>query len=65
MLSGRSTVAVADGQWQVEGVLDRCGNRLGLPDDGATQELLHGSESVPDDEFVRDWPGIQPPGEIS
>eukprot|EP00971_Amphidinium_carterae_P268944 5335739-Amphidinium_carterae.1 len=29
-------------------------------------ELWHGSgEIVPADKLVRDWPGVQPPGEIS
>eukprot|EP00971_Amphidinium_carterae_P026974 531936-Amphidinium_carterae.1 len=65
MLSGRSTVVAADGHWHVNEVLDKAHERLGLPDDGATMEVWHGSESVPVDEFVQDWPGIQPRGEIS
>eukprot|EP00971_Amphidinium_carterae_P154553 3065105-Amphidinium_carterae.1 len=64
MLSGRSTVVVANGHWQVDDVLDRCGNRLGLADEGATIELCHGSDKVPDTE-VYNFPGVQPLGEIS
>eukprot|EP00971_Amphidinium_carterae_P349467 6491033-Amphidinium_carterae.1 len=66
MLSGRSTVVVAGGCGTVAGVLRACRRKLGLPDDGSTLELWHGSERVPDDDTeVRDWPGIQPKGEIS
>eukprot|EP00971_Amphidinium_carterae_P250940 4981585-Amphidinium_carterae.1 len=65
MLSGRSTVVAAESYWQVENVLAECRRRLGLSDDGATIELLHGSERVPDYEAVGGWPGIQPPGKIS
>eukprot|EP00971_Amphidinium_carterae_P288500 5728404-Amphidinium_carterae.1 len=65
MLSGRSTVVAADGLWNAEMVLDQACERLRLPDDGATMEMWHGSVSVPDDESVQDWPGIQPRGEIS
>eukprot|EP00971_Amphidinium_carterae_P282605 5610415-Amphidinium_carterae.1 len=59
MLSGRSTVVAAEDDDYVELVLDKARERLGLPDDGATMEVWHGSESVPDDEVVQDWPGIQ------
>eukprot|EP00971_Amphidinium_carterae_P269121 5339004-Amphidinium_carterae.1 len=67
MLSGRSTVVVARPIWRVKNVLYKCRKRLGLSDDGTTMELWHGLDRVPDGEveFVKDWPGIQPLGEIS
>jgi len=65
MVSGRSTVVVANHGDRVGSVLAACRRRLGLPDDGARMELLHGLESVPDGVMVRDWPGIQPRGKIS
>eukprot|EP00971_Amphidinium_carterae_P200286 3974848-Amphidinium_carterae.1 len=65
MLSGRSTVVAAMSHEDVELVLDTACERLGLHEDGATMGVWHGSESVPDDEWVKDWPGIQPCGEIS
>eukprot|EP00971_Amphidinium_carterae_P350010 6491342-Amphidinium_carterae.2 len=66
MLSGRSTVVLALGSCCVRSVLARRRNRLGLSGDGTTTELWRGSERVPDDGTdVEDWPGIQPPGEIS
>eukprot|EP00971_Amphidinium_carterae_P118035 2338524-Amphidinium_carterae.1 len=64
MLSGRSTVVAADSDDHVEHVLAQCRERLGLADDA--MQLWHGSgERVPDDTEVRDWPGVQPLGEIS
>eukprot|EP00971_Amphidinium_carterae_P133877 2652636-Amphidinium_carterae.1 len=70
MLSGRSTVVVATlsarfGQSDAEVVLHICRERLGVDVDGSTMELWHGLESVPDDECVEHWPGVQPLGEIS
>eukprot|EP00971_Amphidinium_carterae_P226955 4501575-Amphidinium_carterae.1 len=66
MLSGSSTVVAAPSDEDVEIVLALYRLRLGLPDDGATMELLHGLERVPaDGTEVQDWPGIQPKGEIS
>eukprot|EP00971_Amphidinium_carterae_P130856 2592242-Amphidinium_carterae.1 len=68
MLSGRSTVVVASDGWDVEIVLDECHRRLCLADDGAAMELWDLSgEKVPDDDEteVRDWPSVQPLGEIS
>eukprot|EP00971_Amphidinium_carterae_P234922 4661701-Amphidinium_carterae.1 len=66
MLSGRSTVVAARHDEDVKQVLDTARERLGLPEDGATMELWHGSgERVPEYEVVQDWPGIQPRGEIS
>eukprot|EP00971_Amphidinium_carterae_P161692 3205271-Amphidinium_carterae.1 len=66
MLSGRSTVVAAHQLWSVGNVLDECRRRLGLEEDGTRMELWHGSEKVPDEATeVRDWPGIQPEGEIS
>eukprot|EP00971_Amphidinium_carterae_P095767 1895138-Amphidinium_carterae.1 len=65
MLSGSSTVVAAYGDWSVESVLTWCRWRLGLPDDGTSLELLHGSESVPADADVKDFPGVQPLGDIS
>eukprot|EP00971_Amphidinium_carterae_P052223 1027989-Amphidinium_carterae.1 len=47
ILSGRSTVVAAPSDESIEDVLDRCHERLGLADDGATLELWHGSETVP------------------
>eukprot|EP00971_Amphidinium_carterae_P323160 6422318-Amphidinium_carterae.1 len=48
-------------------VLAECRRRLGLEEDGTTLEIWHGSgERVPDyGTWVREWPGIQPIGEIS
>eukprot|EP00971_Amphidinium_carterae_P266136 5279304-Amphidinium_carterae.1 len=65
MLSGRSTVVVARDFDDVELVLGECRRRLGLPDDDARMELWHGSERVPADARVQEWPGFQPGGEIS
>eukprot|EP00971_Amphidinium_carterae_P173544 3440170-Amphidinium_carterae.1 len=66
MLSGRSTVVVAGGIGTAADVLRMCRRRLGLLDDGTTMELWHGSGRVPaDGKYVPNWPGIQPPGEIS
>eukprot|EP00971_Amphidinium_carterae_P337570 6474444-Amphidinium_carterae.1 len=70
MLSGRSTVVVAGDDEDVEDVLILCRWRLGRADDGTTMDLWHGSgEKVPDDEYriqyVEDFPGVQPLGEIS
>eukprot|EP00971_Amphidinium_carterae_P302532 6011711-Amphidinium_carterae.1 len=68
MLSGRSMVVTANGDMDVEEVLQECHRRLNLADDGAAMELWDLSgEKVPDDEEreVRDWPGLQPTGEIS
>eukprot|EP00971_Amphidinium_carterae_P320326 6367543-Amphidinium_carterae.1 len=65
MLSGRSTVVAAWDSWTVEHVLARCRKRLALSDDGATMELWHGSERVPDGTGPKDWPGVQPLGEIT
>eukprot|EP00971_Amphidinium_carterae_P069341 1372217-Amphidinium_carterae.1 len=65
MLSGRSMVVVSDDREDAEDVL--CGLRLwlNLPDDSML-ELWHGQDRVPEDgKIVRDWPGIQPLGEIS
>eukprot|EP00971_Amphidinium_carterae_P004215 84189-Amphidinium_carterae.1 len=63
MLSGRSTVVAALGSNSVFVVLQRCRMRLGLA--SGTMELQHGLERVHADANVRDWPGIQPVGEIS
>eukprot|EP00971_Amphidinium_carterae_P251486 4992025-Amphidinium_carterae.1 len=66
MLSGRSTVVAALGCEDVEDVLNWCRMRLGLADDSTTtMELWHGSDRVRDGHGVWNWPGIQPPGEIS
>eukprot|EP00971_Amphidinium_carterae_P240872 4781837-Amphidinium_carterae.1 len=65
MLSGRSTMMAAEDDEDVELVLDKARERLGLPEDGATMEMWDGSESVPADAWVEDWPGLQPRGEIS
>eukprot|EP00971_Amphidinium_carterae_P139929 2772191-Amphidinium_carterae.1 len=65
MLSGRSTVVAARGVEAPEIVLAACRRRFGLADDGTTMELWHGSERVPADESVSDWPGIQPDSGIS
>eukprot|EP00971_Amphidinium_carterae_P173143 3432959-Amphidinium_carterae.1 len=68
MLSGRSTVVAAGGFSRVEDVLEACRERLGLADnDGAIMELWDCSgERVPDKGTrVRDFPGVQPTGEIS
>eukprot|EP00971_Amphidinium_carterae_P223650 4437662-Amphidinium_carterae.1 len=67
LLSGRSTVVAAEDYDEVEHVLHRCREKLGLVDDGATMEFWHCSgENVPDDgTVVRDWPGVQPKGAIS
>eukprot|EP00971_Amphidinium_carterae_P265442 5265817-Amphidinium_carterae.1 len=66
MLSGRSTVVAALGFRNVQNVLAECRRRLGLPNDDARMELRHGSgEMVPEDAYVREWPGIQPLGMIS
>eukprot|EP00971_Amphidinium_carterae_P241709 4799306-Amphidinium_carterae.1 len=68
MLSGRSTVVTATRGFlhsNVEYVLRVCRTWFGLADDGSTMELWHGSDRVPDGSWVWDWPGIQPPGEIS
>eukprot|EP00971_Amphidinium_carterae_P178987 3550032-Amphidinium_carterae.1 len=66
MLSGRSTVVVTWRNRTVKGVLYTFRKRLGLPDDGSTMELWHGSGRVPaDGTYVPNWPGIQPQGEIS
>eukprot|EP00971_Amphidinium_carterae_P224393 4451617-Amphidinium_carterae.1 len=48
-----------------EDVLRRCKWRLAALN-GTTMELLHGQDRVPDDGTrVRDWPGLQPTGEIT
>eukprot|EP00971_Amphidinium_carterae_P301185 5983769-Amphidinium_carterae.1 len=74
MLSGRSTVVAAGPayqhewyyeNWHVDVVLAKCRTNLGLTDDGATMELWHGSDIVPEETPVEHWPGIKPPGEIS
>eukprot|EP00971_Amphidinium_carterae_P125011 2476677-Amphidinium_carterae.1 len=67
MLSGRSTVvaALSHCYWKVDLVLAETRSKLGLADDGSTLELWHGTDRVPADTWVRDWPGIQPAGEIS
>eukprot|EP00971_Amphidinium_carterae_P006037 118967-Amphidinium_carterae.1 len=68
MLSGRSIVVAARvwGLWRVQNVLHECRKRLGLSDEGATMELWHGSDRVPDDDrLLLDFPGVQPLGEIS
>eukprot|EP00971_Amphidinium_carterae_P279770 5553652-Amphidinium_carterae.1 len=65
MLSGRSTVVAAFRFVDVESVLAAFRARLGLADDGTTMELWHASERVPDRVQVRNFPGLQPPGEIS
>eukprot|EP00971_Amphidinium_carterae_P060634 1200139-Amphidinium_carterae.1 len=66
MLSGRSTVVAASlGDGNVRDVLEVCRERLGLADDGSTMELWHDPEMVPADARVREWPGVQPKGEIS
>eukprot|EP00971_Amphidinium_carterae_P018081 356544-Amphidinium_carterae.1 len=65
MLSGRSTVVAAFGDWEAELVLNNCRRRLGLADDGSTMELWHGPEKVDRTTKVRDMPGLQPSGEIS
>eukprot|EP00971_Amphidinium_carterae_P036336 714487-Amphidinium_carterae.1 len=66
MLSGRSTVVGAEDYWRADNVLAMCHRRLSL-DGGARMEaqLWHGPEMVPADARVRDWPGVQPKGEIS
>eukprot|EP00971_Amphidinium_carterae_P082896 1639915-Amphidinium_carterae.1 len=64
MLSGSSTVVAAEGDDCAESVLVKCRKRLGLS--GTRMELLHCSgESVPAGARLRDFPGVQPPGEIS
>eukprot|EP00971_Amphidinium_carterae_P151447 3002773-Amphidinium_carterae.1 len=68
MLSGRSTVLAAWGGEDAEEVLDKAREKLGLPENGSTIELWHGSgEKVPDDDVtaVQDWPSVRPCGEIS
>eukprot|EP00971_Amphidinium_carterae_P195358 3876530-Amphidinium_carterae.1 len=67
MLSGRSTVVAAWPFCIVESVLAECRRKLNLAVDGSTMELWHCSgEKVPTDlTVVRDWPGVQPEGEIS
>eukprot|EP00971_Amphidinium_carterae_P092932 1839807-Amphidinium_carterae.2 len=65
MLSGRSAMMAAGSHGEVRDALARCRDRLGLADDGATMELWHGSDRVPDGAKVPDWPGVQPKGEVS
>eukprot|EP00971_Amphidinium_carterae_P119560 2368738-Amphidinium_carterae.1 len=67
MLSARSTVVAAESHWSVKNVLATCRKGLGLKDDDAIMELWHGSEQVASDlsKLLRDWPGIQPKGEIT
>eukprot|EP00971_Amphidinium_carterae_P063335 1253292-Amphidinium_carterae.1 len=65
MLSGRSTLVVANLDHDVELVLDMCRWRLCLAEDDSAMELWRLSEKVPGDVPVEDWPGLQPPGEIS
>eukprot|EP00971_Amphidinium_carterae_P230803 4580171-Amphidinium_carterae.1 len=65
MLSGRSTVVAAQLYHIVPNVLDKC-HRAGLVDDrNRIMELWHGSERVPDDDCVDNWPGIKQRGEMS
>eukprot|EP00971_Amphidinium_carterae_P290128 5760591-Amphidinium_carterae.1 len=65
MLSGRCIVVLAPDGMDDENVLDECCRRLGLAD-GYTMKLLDLSgEEVHDFSFVRNWPGLQPKGEIS
>eukprot|EP00971_Amphidinium_carterae_P112089 2220206-Amphidinium_carterae.1 len=65
MLSGRSTVVAASYNLDTQLVLVMCRRRLGLGDGETTRELWHGSNKVPTDALVRDWPGLGPRGEIS
>eukprot|EP00971_Amphidinium_carterae_P062746 1242036-Amphidinium_carterae.1 len=65
MLSGRSTVVAAVDFNSVRYVLYECCERLGLSNDGATMELWHGSDRVPDGAFLPDWLGVKPKGELS
>eukprot|EP00971_Amphidinium_carterae_P049122 967880-Amphidinium_carterae.1 len=47
-------------------VLTVCRRRLNLADDGSTMELWHSSGvKVPDRMQVRNFPGVQPKGEIT
>eukprot|EP00971_Amphidinium_carterae_P236636 4696696-Amphidinium_carterae.1 len=65
MLSGRSTVVAAMNRYTTRSILGACHSRLGLARDGTSLGLWHGSDRVPEDAKVRDWPGIKPRGEIS
>eukprot|EP00971_Amphidinium_carterae_P002684 53273-Amphidinium_carterae.1 len=65
MTQNTKNISILGTFYIVEHVLINCRRRLGLADDGSTMELMHGSERVPDDVRVGDWPGVQPRGEIS
>eukprot|EP00971_Amphidinium_carterae_P133076 2635125-Amphidinium_carterae.1 len=65
MLSGTSTVVAARSDEDVGDVLCMCKWRLAALT-GTTMELLHGQERVSGYcTIVRDWPGVQPTGEIT
>eukprot|EP00971_Amphidinium_carterae_P171672 3403459-Amphidinium_carterae.2 len=64
MLSGRSTVVAACDYQDSENILAACCSRLGLAN-GTIMEFWHGSERVPLDARLSDWPGIRPLGELS
>eukprot|EP00971_Amphidinium_carterae_P128819 2551344-Amphidinium_carterae.1 len=67
MLSGTSTVVAAGSNDKVQEVLRICHWRLAaLAPADRIMELWHGQDRVPDDGTrVRDWPGVQPTGEIA
>eukprot|EP00971_Amphidinium_carterae_P087622 1733660-Amphidinium_carterae.1 len=65
MLSGRSTVVAACSLDQEHHVLAECRRRLRLKKGDTRIELWHGSDKVPANASVEDWPGIKPKGEIS
>mmetsp|Transcript_32907 Transcript_32907/g.60214 ORF Transcript_32907/g.60214 Transcript_32907/m.60214 type:complete len:203 (+) Transcript_32907:50-658(+) len=66
LMSGRHTYVVSRTELfhTAEGIVNCCCKYLGLDVKG-TEALVCGTRVVPPNTTVRDWPGIQPPGEIS
>eukprot|EP00971_Amphidinium_carterae_P029826 586818-Amphidinium_carterae.3 len=62
-LSGRSTIVLAEGFFRGEEVLDTVKDKLNLGN--VACELLHGTQTVPNEFRVSEFPGLQPTGEIT
>eukprot|EP00971_Amphidinium_carterae_P207228 4111434-Amphidinium_carterae.1 len=68
MLSGRHTFVVCDSRMAIHydaaGILECCCDYLGIDRIG-TEVLVYGTDILPAEPGIHNWPGIQAPGRIS
>eukprot|EP00971_Amphidinium_carterae_P036430 716060-Amphidinium_carterae.1 len=63
LLSGRSTVVMADGSENTLSIVGACFRRLAIHQ--SRVKLLHGTEVLRGGDKVMSWPGLRPKGQVS